>query len=86
MTKMETIAEITAKLETLDEGELQELREVIDTWADDEFLPRPLTDEELALIEQSKEDFRLGRTLSAEEFKADIKEFVATLGAGKQQP
>ncbi len=38
---------------------------------------RELTEEELALIEQSKEDFRLGRTMSLDEAEAETKAFLA---------
>ena len=38
--------------------------DIVDAFATDSVLPRPLTTKELALIEQSKEDFRLGRTRS----------------------
>ena len=42
---------------------------------------RELTDEELALIEQSKEDFRQGRTLTDAEYRADIAAFMTGLKA-----
>jgi hypothetical protein len=44
---------------------------------DDEELLQHLTENDLALIEQSKEDFRLGRTMSLEEAEAETIAFLA---------
>ena len=38
----------------------------------DSVLLRPLTDEELALIEQSRRDFAEGRTMTSEQVRASI--------------
>jgi predicted transcriptional regulator len=51
-------------------------------WADWEAQKRELfslTDEELAGVERSKEDFRLGRTYSIEETQTKINRFLARL-------
>ena len=45
--------------------------------ANENELPRELTDEELALIEQSKKDFETGRTLTLEEAEARTEAFLA---------
>lgn len=84
MTRAETIAKIHASLAALNDDELEGLAAHIDWIAsdDDEFI-RELTDEELALIEQSKEDFRLGRTLTLEECEARTDAFLAALEQGR---
>ncbi len=82
MTRMQTIEQITAKLATLDDDRLQVVAEMLeDMDLEESVLPRELTDEELALIEQSREDFRQGRTLSAAEAWASIDEALARAGA-----
>ena len=45
--------------------------------------PRESTAREFALIAQSKEDFRLGRTLSSIEVRVSIDEALADLGVPK---
>ena len=45
-----------------------------------------LTAEEEALIEQGREDFRQGRTLSLEEWKADLDIFMVELRAKSKRP
>ncbi len=77
MTRNEAIASITASLDTMMDEDVTELAEQLASEVS--ALPRELTDEELALIEQSKEDFRLGRTLSLEEAKAHTEAFLADL-------
>ena len=86
MTRTEAIAIITARLEAADDatleaaarhlaafdGETLTVDDVIDCVATDSVLPRPLTPGELQLIEQSKEDFRLGRTRTHDESRAYV--------------
>ena len=51
---------------------------MVDGVADEEsVLPRELTARELELIEQSKEDFRQGRTLSLDEAETRTEAFLA---------
>lgn len=78
MTRMQTIEQITAKLATLDDERLQAVAEMIEGMEDGEsVLPRALTERELALIEQSKEDFKAGRTYTVAEARAYIDEALA---------
>jgi hypothetical protein len=78
MTRLEAIATITAKLSLLDDERLQAVAEMIDDIAADEAV-RPLTARELALIEQSKEDFAAGRTYSVDEVRAHSDAFIRAL-------
>jgi hypothetical protein len=84
MTRIEAIATITAQLATLDDenlkaiaGLVQEMVRVESTATDSEL--RPLTDKERALIAHSKEDFRLGRVYSAEEYEHEMDAFMQEL-------
>ena len=81
MTRSEAIATINKHLEAADDELLEAVAtnlegnplptmtvgEALETFPSDSVLPRPLTAKELALIEQAKEDFRLGRTHTLEE-------------------
>lgn len=96
MTRTEAIATITRHLEAADDQLLETVAarlegkplpamtvgEALETLATDSVLPRPLTAKELALIEQSKEDFRLGRTRSHDESMAWVD---AELARRRQQ-
>ena len=81
MTRSEAIATINKHLEAADDELLEAVAcnlegkpfptmtvgEALEAFPSDSVLPRPLTAKELALIEQAKEDFRLGRTHTLEE-------------------
>jgi hypothetical protein len=84
MTKHETIAEITAQLVHLDELQLAELADYIETLTSSDELPRALTALETALIEQSKEDFRTGRTYSLDEMDAYLDAAAARRASARQ--
>ena len=80
MTRSDAIALITAKLESLDDERLRAVADAVvgmDEQASS--LPRPLTARELDLIEQSKDDFRAGRTYSIAEARAESNAFIASL-------
>ena len=87
MNREDAIAIITSHLASLDDEEVQTVADMVTSMATealdatDGILPRELTARELALIEQSKEDFRLGRTYSADEYRAEIDTFMASLHA-----
>ena len=87
MNREEAIAIITSQLASLDDEEVQTVADMVQSMADqvpestESVLPRELTARELALIEQSKEDFRLGRNYSADEYRAEIDTFMASLHA-----
>lgn len=87
MTRLQTIEQITARLAELDDERLQAVADMIDAIdAEESVLPRELTDEELTLIEQSKDDFRLGRTLSLEEAMAEIDSRLEKFGVPRSKP
>lgn len=78
MTRMQTIEQITAKLASLDDERLQAVAEMIEAMDGEEsVLPRELTPHELALVEQSREDFKTGRTLTLDEAEARTEAFLA---------
>ena len=78
MTRLQKIEQITSKLAELDDERLQAVADMIEAMDEAEsLLPRELTDEELALIEQSREDFRIGRTYTIEEAEARTTAFLA---------
>jgi hypothetical protein len=77
MTRAQTIAAINAKLSSLDDERVQAVADIVDDIAADGDLPRALTARELALIEQSKEDFKAGRVVSQEEYRAEMDAFLS---------
>ena len=83
MTRQQAIAMITSRLDELDDERVLAVADMVQSLDAESELPRELTEEELRLIEQSKEDFRLGRTLSSAEARASIDDFLATLGVPK---
>ena len=89
MNREDAIAIITSQLASLDDEEVQTVADMVQSMADEvpesteSVLPRELTARELALIEQSKEDFRLGRTYSSDEARAITSDFLAKLGVAR---
>ena len=82
MTRTEAVARITASLSSLDDKDVQTVAGLVETMVGEpSALPRPLTARELALIEQSKEDFRLGRTVTLDEARTLSDDFMKTLRA-----
>ncbi len=77
MTRAEAIATINAKLSTLDDDGVMAVASIVEDLAAESELPRELTDRELALIEQSREDFKAGRTYTVAESRAYIDEALA---------
>ena len=77
MTRLEAIAAINAKLAALDDARVLTVAEMIDDIAT--ATVRPLTARELALIEQSKEDFAAGRTYSVDEVRAHSDTIIRAL-------
>jgi hypothetical protein len=74
MTRAQAIAAINAKLSSLDDDGVMAVASIVEDIAADGDLPRALTARELALIEQSKEDFKAGRTYTVAESRAYIDE------------
>jgi hypothetical protein len=80
MTRSDAIALISAKLETLDGERLQAIVNAVAEMDEQALTPsRKLTSRELELIEQSKDDFRAGRTYSLSEARAASDVFIASL-------
>ena len=81
MNREQALSVIQAQLASLDDDGVQAVADMVGAMATESVLPRELTAEELALIEQSKEDFRQGRTYSLDEARAATDVFLATIGA-----
>ena len=99
MTRTEAIAIINKHLEAADDVVLEAVAanlegkplptmtvgEALETFPSESALPRPFTARELELIEQSKEDFRSGRTLTHAEAMARTDAFLAARRASRTQ-
>lgn len=85
MTRSEAIAIINAELAACDDARLLEIAEMVSAMggADASRLPRDLTARELALIEQSKEDFKAGRTMTLDEVSAFVDAGLAARRAAR---
>lgn len=77
MTRAEAIAAINAKLSSLDDDGVLAVAGIVDDIAAADDLPRALTARELALIEQSKEDFQAGRVVSQDDYRAEMDAFLS---------
>lgn len=87
MTRARAIAIIEKVLPTADEATLTAVVELLqEASAEPSVLPRDLTPRELELIEQSKEDFKAGRTYGTAEVRAYLDEALAPLGVPKSNP
>lgn len=82
MTRTEAIAIINAKLPALDDEHVATVAEIVQSLTQP-VAPLELTDDELAAIERSGQDFKAGRTYSLAEARARSDAFVARLGAPK---
>ena len=80
MTRAQAISLITERLEALDDEGVATVADIVQSMATQSVLPRELTPHELALIEQSKEDFRAGRTFTVQEARAVTDQYLSTLG------
>jgi len=80
MTRSDAIALINAKLASLDDERLRAIADAVASMDEQASNPsRELTARELALLEQSKDDFRNGRTYSIAEARAESDAFIASL-------
>ncbi len=79
------MAIITAKLASLDDERVQKVAEIVEDIAAGDGMLRQLTAIELALVEQSKADFKSGRTLSIDEARARTDAFLAQRRALRSQ-
>lgn len=81
MTRAEAIAIIESAIPSADEVTLAAAARLLQNAVEtDDALPRPLTDAELASIEQAREDFAAGRTYSSEE----VRSYFATQRAQRR--
>lgn len=81
MTRDQAIAAITQRLPSLDDEHVRVVASIVCQLDETSALGRRLTPEEFALVEQSKEDFRTGRTLTLEDYEAEMRDFWATMEA-----
>jgi hypothetical protein len=79
MTRTEAIARINAQLSSLDDERVLAVADIVEDIAATDDQLRPLTPRELALIEQSREDFKAGRTLTIDEARALSDQFIDSL-------
>ena len=79
MTRTEALAQINDRLSRLDDEDVIALADHMSSLVEPLDRPRRLSDEELALIAQSRADFAAGRTLSAGEYEAEMSAFLADL-------
>jgi hypothetical protein len=80
MTRTQALAIIAAKLAALDDERVLAVADIVQALDAADDLPRELTEHELALIEQAKQDFRTGRSYSLDEARALTDEFLAKRG------
>jgi hypothetical protein len=79
MTRTVAIAIITAKLASLDDERLMTVADIVQDMGDPAAPALDLTDAERAAIERSKEDFKVGRTYSSDQYHAEMTAFMADL-------
>jgi hypothetical protein len=80
MTRAQALAVITAKLASLDDEHVMTVAEIVQSIDAGHELPRELTDHELVLIQQAKEDFKAGRSYSLDEARALTDQVLAERG------
>ncbi len=84
MNRHDAIATINAKLADADDETVESVAEFVQALSGRRM--RPLSEREKALLEQSREDFKAGRTLSMEEFMAQTDAMFARHRAAKRPP
>ena len=80
MTRSDAIAMISAKLASFNDERVLAVADVVRSMEQSEQQLRQLSPRERALIEQSKQDFKAGRTYSHIEMVAYVDEQLARLG------
>jgi hypothetical protein len=80
MTRAQALAIITAKLASLDDERVMTVAEIVRSIDAGHELPRQLTDHELTLIQQAKEDFKAGRSCSLDEARVATDRILAKRG------
>lgn len=81
MTRSQAFAIINAKLADLDDEAVATVADIVQEIEAASRVPRALSTRERALIEQSKDDFREGRTYSLDEARERSDAFIETLRA-----
>ena len=79
MTRTEAIALITARLASLDDDRLQTVADIVQDYASTTLL-RPLSDREKSLLDQSRDDFAAGRTMTMDQLIDDLDKELGPLG------
>ena len=77
MTRAEAIAIIEKSIRSADDAALEAAAQLLDSASGDDGLPRLLTVEEFASIEQAREDFKAGRTFTSAQGQAYIDAALA---------
>ena len=80
MTRTQALAIISAKLASLDDEHVTTVADIVQSIDAGHELPRELTDHELTLIQQAKEDFKAGRSYSLDEARALTDQVLAKRG------
>jgi hypothetical protein len=78
MTRIQAIARITAKLESLDDDQIEELLSHLERLGDPGHLGRPLSDREKQLVQDAKAEFAAGGGHSLEDGFAMIDARLAS--------
>ena len=86
MTRAEAIAIIEKSIPSADDAALEAAAQLLDSARGDGSLPRPLTDEELASIEQAREDFKAGRVYTSEQVRSYLADRRAQRAGGAASP
>lgn len=81
MTRTEAIAIIEATLPKLDDARVAELAQLVQAAAEPATPFRDLTDAERAGLTSAAEDFKMGRTHTPEQYRAEMDDFMARLQA-----
>jgi hypothetical protein len=80
MIRAEAIAFITTKLPSIDDEGVMAIADIVQSIEVPDSHVRELTPHELALLEQSKDDFKNGRTYTLDQARAMTDEFLVNLG------
>jgi hypothetical protein len=80
VTRAQALAIINAKLASMDDEHVMTVAEIVKSIDATDELPRGLTANELAQVEQSKEDFKAGRSFSLDEARTLTDQFLAKRG------
>lgn len=77
MTRAEIINAINAKLSSLDDDSVLAVAGIVEDIAASGEMPRALSPRELALIQQSREDFVSGRVVTQQDYRVEMDAYFA---------